>query len=227
MRRHISLDCRHTLILRTLTKSVCEFLNFLIWTFLCNGLPFLYISYHIFPKAQVASNKNDRHHFWAQLFMLFHMVWSILFRVLALKTLKWKFLIGCWRTSTNWKVVSWPNTPHKMNHTMWKSMKNCAPKSEPFLHRTRKLPCIFAALFVCYSSRSRLRDSLLRPCFDFLLFFTTQTRPVHRETDSGDKKFTTPINIIHNPILGYALTDSSKYQLLRVIHGKDNCLNNA
>jgi len=75
--------------------------------------------------------------------------------------------------------------------------------AEPFLHRTRKLPCIFAALFVCYSSRSRLRDSLLRLCFDFLLFFTTQTRPVHRETDSGDEKFITPINKIHNPILGY------------------------
>ena len=49
----------------------------------------------------------------------------------------------------------------------------------------------------------RLRDSLLRPCYDFLLFFTTQTRPVHRETDSGDEKFITPINKIHNPILGY------------------------
>ena len=76
--------------------------------------------------------------------------------------------------------------------------------SEPFFSRTRKLPCIFAALFVCYSSRLRLRDSLLRPCYDFLLFFTTQTRPVHRETDSGDEKFITPINKIHNPILGYA-----------------------
>ena len=76
-------------------------------------------------------------------------------------------------------------------------------ESEPFLRRTRKLPCIFAALFVCYSSRLRLRDSLLRPCYDFLLFFTTQTRPVHRETDSGDEKFITPINKIHNPILGY------------------------
>ena len=75
--------------------------------------------------------------------------------------------------------------------------------AEPFLHRTCKLPCIFAALFVCYSSRLRLRDSLLRPCYDFLLFFTTQTRPVHRETDSGDEKFITPINKIHNPILGY------------------------
>ena len=53
---------------------------------------------HIFPKAQVASNKNAHkllHHFCAQFFMLIRMVWSILFRVLALKTLKWKFLIGC------------------------------------------------------------------------------------------------------------------------------------
>ena len=79
--------------------------------------------------------------------------------------------------------------------------------TEPFLHRTRKLPCIFAALFVCYSSRLRLRDSLLRPCYYFLLYFTTQTRPVHRETDSGDEKFITPINKIHNPILGYGKVD--------------------
>ena len=81
--------------------------------------------------------------------------------------------------------------------------------SEPFFSRTRKLPCIFAVLFVGYSSRLRLRDSLLRPCYDFLLFFTTQTRPVHRETDSGDEKFITPINKIHNPILGYGLQSKS------------------
>ena len=60
--------------------------------------------------------------------MIFHMVWSNLFRVLALKILKWMFLIGWWRISTYEKVVSWPNTPNKMNHTMWKSMKNCVPK---------------------------------------------------------------------------------------------------
>ena len=91
----------------------------------------LSFDWHIFEKAQVASNKNAhrlQHHFWAQFFMLFHMMWSILFRVLALKTLKWKFLIGCWRTSTKEKVVSRPNTLNKMNHTMWKSVKNCAPK---------------------------------------------------------------------------------------------------
>lgn len=60
--------------------------------------------------------------------MLFHMMWSILLRVLALKTLWWKFLIGCWRTSTNEKEVSQPNTPNKMNHTMWKNMKKYAQK---------------------------------------------------------------------------------------------------
>ena len=86
--------------------------------------------------------------------------------------------------------------------------------AEPFFSRTRKLPCIFAALFVCYSSRLRLRDSLLRPCYDFLLFFTTQTRPVHRETDSGDEKFITPINKIHNPILGYAISLKKYYRII-------------
>ena len=45
---------------------------------------------YIFPKGQVASNKNAhklQHHFWAQFFMLFHMVRSVLFQVLALNTL--------------------------------------------------------------------------------------------------------------------------------------------
>ena len=66
--------------------------------------------------------------FREKFFMLFHMVWSILFGVLALKTLKWKFLIGCWRISTNEKVVSQANTPNKMDHTKWKSIENCAWK---------------------------------------------------------------------------------------------------
>ena len=86
---------------------------------------------HIFPKAQVAANKNAhnfQHHFLAQFFMLFHMVWSILFGVLALKTLEWEFLIGCWRISTNKKVVSQANTTNKMDHTKWKIMKNRAQK---------------------------------------------------------------------------------------------------
>ena len=74
---------------------------------------------------------------------------------------------------------------------------------EQFFARTRKLPYFFAALFVFYSSRSRLRDSLCSPCYEFLLFFTTYTQPIHRETDSGEGKFITPRNKIHNPILGY------------------------
>ena len=98
---------------------------------------------------------------------------------------------------------------------LWMGENGCLKAYESVLwpqlitvfYRTRKLPCIFAALFVCYSSHLRLRDSLLRPCYDFLLFFTTQTRPVHRETDSGDEKFITPINKIHNPILCYAWFD--------------------
>ena len=104
------------------------------------------------------------------------------------------YICKCYSTKCKadflWEKKKW------INQKLWY-------QAEPFLHRTHKLPCIFAALFVCYSSRSRLRDSLLRPCFDFLLFFTTQTRPVHRETDSGEEKFITPVNKIHNPILTY------------------------
>ena len=80
--------------------------------------------------------------------------------------------------------------------------------AELLAHRTR-IASLHFRRFVCYSSRLRLRDSLLRPCYDFLLFFTTQTRPVHRETDSGDEKFLTPIYKIHNPILGYGAHNQS------------------
>ena len=44
--------------------------------------------FHILPKAQVAGNKNAHnfwHHFPAQFFELFLLVWSILFGMLALK----------------------------------------------------------------------------------------------------------------------------------------------
>ena len=54
-----------------------------------NKMAELYNSMHIFPKAQVTSNKNAhkfRHHFWAHFLILFHMTWSILFGVLALET---------------------------------------------------------------------------------------------------------------------------------------------
>ena len=56
------------------------------------------IMVHIFQKAQVALNKNAhnlQHHFGAQFFMLFHMVWFILYGVLGQN----HFLIG-WSSST-------------------------------------------------------------------------------------------------------------------------------
>ena len=75
--------------------------------------------------AQVAANKNA-HNFWnhfqAQFFMLFHMVWSILIGVSALKTLKWKFLIGCLRISTNENAVSPAKAANKMDHAKRKSI---------------------------------------------------------------------------------------------------------
>ena len=49
---------------------------------------------HIFQKSQVTYNKNAhnlQHHFGAQFFMLFHMVWFILFRVLGREN---HFLLG-------------------------------------------------------------------------------------------------------------------------------------
>ena len=88
-------------------------------------------SAHIFPKAQVASNKNAHnfiHHIQALFFMLFHMMRSILFGMLALKTMKWKYVIGSWEILTNRKVVSQANTPNKMDHAKWKSIKKSARK---------------------------------------------------------------------------------------------------
>ena len=76
---------------------------------------------HKWPHTKMHTNSDII--FMAQFLMLFHMMWSILFRMFCPK-----FLIGCLRTLTNEKVVSWPNTPNKMNHTMWKSMKSCAHK---------------------------------------------------------------------------------------------------
>ena len=46
---------------------------------------------HIFQKAQVTSNKMEpkkRHHFLAQFFMAFLVVWFVLFRLLAFGTIK-------------------------------------------------------------------------------------------------------------------------------------------
>ena len=45
---------------------------------------------HIFQKAQVTSNKMEpkkRHHFLAQFFMAFLVVWFVLFRLLAFGTI--------------------------------------------------------------------------------------------------------------------------------------------
>ena len=37
-------------------------------------------------------------------------------------------MIGSWKISTNGKVVSQANTPNKMDHSKWKSIKKCAWK---------------------------------------------------------------------------------------------------
>ena len=55
---------------------------------------------HIFQKAQVTSNKMEpkkRHHFLAQFFMAFLVVWFVLFQLLAFGTIKWKLFIGWWK----------------------------------------------------------------------------------------------------------------------------------
>ena len=79
---------------------------------------------HIFPNAHVATTKMHTTFdtILAQFIMFFHRVGFILFGVLALKTLNWKFLIGCWRIQNNDEVVTWANSPDKMVRTMWKSM---------------------------------------------------------------------------------------------------------
>ena len=91
----------------------------------------LYMPWHIFLKAQVAVHKNAhnfRHHFWAQFFMLFCMVWSILFGVLGQETtFSLVEILEQPIRNFHFKVFK-ANTPNKMDHTMWKSMKNCARK---------------------------------------------------------------------------------------------------
>ena len=82
---------------------------------------------HIFPKAQVTSNKNAhnfQHHFLAQFLMLFHLAWSILFGVLAWETtFSLVEILQQPIKNFHFKVFK-ANTPNKMDHTMWKSMKN-------------------------------------------------------------------------------------------------------
>ena len=67
---------------RVMFAKDCKIMFLDYVTFLCISYDVIDLKCHIFPKAQVAANKNThnfRHHFLAQFFMLFHMVWSILF----------------------------------------------------------------------------------------------------------------------------------------------------
>ena len=86
---------------------------------------------HIFQKTQAISNKNSLsfwHHFQAQFLMLFHLVCFILFRVLARETtFSLVEILQQPIKNFHFKVCK-ANTPNKMDHTMWKSMKNCAGK---------------------------------------------------------------------------------------------------
>ena len=89
------------------------------------------ICLHIFPKAQVTSNKNAHnfwHHFRAQFLMLFHLAWSILFGVLAWETtFSLVEILQQPIKNFHFKVFK-TNTRSKMDHTKRKSMKNCAGK---------------------------------------------------------------------------------------------------
>ena len=84
---------------------------------------------HIFPKSQVTSKMhNFRNHFWAQFFMLFHLVWFILFGVLGRETtFSLVEILQQPIRNFHFKVFR-ANTRNKMDHIMWKSMKNCAQK---------------------------------------------------------------------------------------------------
>ena len=91
---------------------------------------------HIFQKAQVNSNKmvhKKIYHFLAQVFMVFHVVWSVLFRVLAPETTFWTVEFLQQPIRRIHLVVFEANTRNKTNHTMWKGMQNCAKKWFLFL----------------------------------------------------------------------------------------------
>ena len=89
------------------------------------------IMVHIFQKAQVALNKNAhnlQHHFGAQFFMLFHMVWFILFGVLGQET-TFSLVEVLQQPIRNFhfkvfRAITW----NKMDRIMWKSLKNCVQK---------------------------------------------------------------------------------------------------
>ena len=82
------------------------------------------------------------------------------------------FLIGCWRISTYEKVVSRPNIPNKMNHTMWKSMKNCAPKwCCKLCAFLLKITCAFWKMWVffVYSFFDSIKFMSLNTCMCFFV----------------------------------------------------------
>ena len=97
---YILLFVHHILYYTVLTPySACKKDK---WWKCHNGFLAKHFLKHIFPKAQVASKKCTQSstpysEFGHSFFILFHLVWSILLGVCALKTLKWKFLIGDWR----------------------------------------------------------------------------------------------------------------------------------
>ena len=88
---------------------------------------------HLANRPCDLSNKiiyKKRHHFLSQFSTSFHMLCSVLLiqKVLASKTIEYKLPIGCQRISTSQKLVFWANTCNKTDHTMWKSIENCARK---------------------------------------------------------------------------------------------------
>ena len=94
-------------------------------------LVLMVIANHIFQMAQVTSNKmvhKKRHHFLAQFSIPFHMVWSVLLRVLAQKTTFWLVEILWQPIRSFYSMVFEATTRNKTEHTMWKGIENCARK---------------------------------------------------------------------------------------------------
>ena len=97
-----------------------------------------------------------------------HIVRSVSFKNLKMEVFDWLL------KNFNQREVSRPNTPNKMNHTMWKSMKNCARKWYcklcAFLF---KVTCAFWKMWTdyriencdltCHSNSSQYKQLLLLP----------------------------------------------------------------
>ena len=94
------------------------------------------IKVHISQMAQVTSNKmvhKKRHHFLATFSIPFHMVWSVLLRVVAHKTTFWLVEILWQPIRSFYSMVFEATTRNKTEHTMWKGIENCARKWFLFL----------------------------------------------------------------------------------------------